>query len=135
MGTIGRTGGLMIDWDSLIKREGAAVWRTVYRIVRNQADAEECFQETFLAAVEVADRQRVENWPGLLQRLATARSIDRLRRRVRRMRREEVAELRKRKATSQGRGSRPRRQNLPPHCGGRCHKFPCARRRCFACMN
>lgn len=83
----------MIDWDNLLRRESAAVWRTVYRIVRHQADAEECFQETFLAALEFANRQRVENWPGLLQRLATARGVDRLRKRLRRLRREEVAEL------------------------------------------
>ena len=83
----------MIDWNELLRREGAAVWRTVYRLVRNQADAEECFQETFLSALEVANRQPVENWPGLLQRLATVRSIDRLRKRLRRMRREEIADL------------------------------------------
>jgi RNA polymerase sigma-70 factor (ECF subfamily) len=83
----------MIDWNELLRREGSAVWRTVYRLVRNQADAEECFQETFLAALEIANRATVENWPGLLQRLATARGIDRLRKRLRRMRREEIADL------------------------------------------
>ena len=40
----------MIDWDELMGREGTAVWRTAYRLVRNEADADECFQETFLAA-------------------------------------------------------------------------------------
>ncbi len=83
----------MIDWDDLMRREGSAVWRTVYRIVRNLADPEECFQETFLAALEVNLRQRVQNWPGLLQRLATARAIDRLRKRRRRRRQEEIADL------------------------------------------
>ena len=76
-----------------MRREGSAVWRTAYRLVRNQADADECFQETFLAALEVSNRQPVRNWPALLQRLATSRAIDRVRKRLRRRRREEVADL------------------------------------------
>lgn len=83
----------MIDWDELMRREGSAVWRTAYRLLRNRADADECFQETFLAALEVANRQPVRNWPALLQRLATSRSVDRVRKRLRRQRREEVADL------------------------------------------
>lgn len=78
----------MIHWDELMRREGSAVWRTAYRLLRNQADADECFQETFLAALGVSNRQSVRNWPALLQRLATSRAIDRLRKRLRR--REEV---------------------------------------------
>jgi RNA polymerase sigma-70 factor, ECF subfamily len=83
----------MIDWDELMRREGSAVWRTAYRLVRNQDDADECFQETFLAALEISNRQPVQNWPALLQRLATRRAIDRLRKHLRRRRREEPADL------------------------------------------
>ena len=83
----------MIDWDGLVCREGAAVWRTAYRLLRNRADSDECFQETFLAALEVSSRQPVGNWPALLQRLATNRAIDRVRKRLRRRRREEPADL------------------------------------------
>jgi RNA polymerase sigma-70 factor (ECF subfamily) len=83
----------MIDWDELVEREGSAVWRTAYRLLRNRADADECYQETFLAALEVVNRQPVRNWPALLQRLATNRAIDRVRQRLRRRRREEVADL------------------------------------------
>jgi RNA polymerase sigma-70 factor (ECF subfamily) len=83
----------MIDWDELMRHEGPAVWRTAYRLVRNRADADECFQETFLAALEVSHRQPVRNWPALLQRLATTRAIDRLRKRVRRRRHEEIADI------------------------------------------
>ena len=83
----------MIDWDELMEREGPSVWRTAYRLVRNEADADECFQETFLAALELSNRQSVRNWPALLQRLATRRAIDRLRNRMRRERREEIADL------------------------------------------
>jgi RNA polymerase sigma-70 factor (ECF subfamily) len=74
----------MIDWDEIVRREGSAVWQTAYRLVRNRADADECYQETFLAALEFSNRQPVHNWPALLQRLATNRAIDRVRKRLRR---------------------------------------------------
>ena len=73
-----------VDWDGLVAREGPAVWRAVRRVVGNDADAEDVFQETFVAAVEVARREEVRQWRGLLLRLAHARSIDRLRLRYRR---------------------------------------------------
>jgi RNA polymerase sigma-70 factor (ECF subfamily) len=83
----------MIDWAEIIRREGPAVWRTAYRLLRNRADADECYQETFLSALELSNRQPVHNWPALLQRLTTSRAIDRLRKQLRRRRREEVADL------------------------------------------
>ena len=73
----------MIDWDGIIDREGPAVWRTVRRLLTRRADAEECFQETFLAALQLWRRQPVRSPRAALQRLATARAIDRLRRRYR----------------------------------------------------
>jgi RNA polymerase sigma-70 factor (ECF subfamily) len=82
----------MVDWDELVRREGPAVWRTAYRLLRDRADADECFQETFLAALEVSNRQPVRNWPALLQRLATNRAIDRVRKRLRRRVNEEVVD-------------------------------------------
>jgi RNA polymerase sigma-70 factor (ECF subfamily) len=78
----------MVDWDAIVARDGPAVWRTAYRLVGNRADAEDCFQETFLAALPIFRRERVECPQALLQRLATARALDRLRRRYRRARRE-----------------------------------------------
>jgi RNA polymerase sigma-70 factor (ECF subfamily) len=84
----------MIDWEELMRREGSAVWRTAYRLLRSEVDADECFQETFLAALEVSNRQPVRNWPALMQRLATSRAIDRIRKHLRRRQREEVADLR-----------------------------------------
>jgi RNA polymerase sigma-70 factor, ECF subfamily len=48
---------------------------------RNRADAEECFQEAALAALEFSRRKDVQHWRALLVRLATARAVDRLRRR------------------------------------------------------
>lgn len=79
----------MIDWEGILARDGPAVWRTAWRVLGNRADADEVFQETFVAALEFSRKQRVSHWRALLQRLATARAIDRLRQRVRRRGREE----------------------------------------------
>lgn len=74
----------IVDWDGLVASEGPGVWRTVRRLVGNDADAEDVFQETFVAAVELSRREPVRQWRGLLLRLAHARAIDRLRTRYRR---------------------------------------------------
>jgi RNA polymerase sigma-70 factor (ECF subfamily) len=73
----------MVDWDGIIDREGPAVWRTVCRLLTDRADAEECFQETFLAALQLWRREPVRSPRAALRRLATARAIDALRRRYR----------------------------------------------------
>lgn len=73
----------MVDWDGIIDREGPAVWRTVCRLLTHRADAEECFQETFLHALQLWGRQPVRSPRAALRRLATARAIDRLRQRYR----------------------------------------------------
>ncbi|MDB5301749.1 MAG: sigE 1 [Phycisphaerales bacterium] len=87
-----RTDFAMADWDGIVSREGPAVWRTAYRLLGNHADAEECFQETFLAALRLAERQPLRDAHAALQRLATARAMDRLRQRYRRRGREEAAD-------------------------------------------
>ncbi len=74
----------MIDWQVIIKKHGPAVWQTAYRLLGNHADAADCFQETFVSALEFCRRQRVRSFPAPLVRLATARAIDQLRRRLRR---------------------------------------------------
>jgi RNA polymerase sigma-70 factor (ECF subfamily) len=74
----------VIDWQTIIKEHGPTVWRTAYRLLGNRADAADCFQETFVSALEFCRRQRVRNFSALLTRLATARAIDQLRRRFRR---------------------------------------------------
>src|SRR3954469_9690311 len=73
----------MIDWDAILAHEGPAVWRTLWRLLGNRADADDCFQETFLAALTFSRAQKVRHWSALLQRLATARAVDRLRARYR----------------------------------------------------
>ena len=52
----------MIDWEGIVREHRPAVWRTAHRLLGNRADADECFQETFAAAVEWvrADRARSE---------------------------------------------------------------------------
>jgi RNA polymerase sigma-70 factor (ECF subfamily) len=71
------------DWQTIVTEYGPLVWRTAYRLLGNHADTADCFQETFLAALQVSQRQPVRNVSGLLVRLATTRAIDRLRQRGR----------------------------------------------------
>ena len=80
----------VIDWQTIVRNHGTAVWRTLFRLLGNHADADECFQETFASALTLirADSEPVRSWPALLTRLAVARGIDRLRQRVRRSSRE-----------------------------------------------
>jgi len=73
----------VIDWQMIIEEHGPAVWQTAYRLLGNRADAADCFQETFVSAVQFSRRRRVRNFSALLSRLATARAIDQLRRRFR----------------------------------------------------
>jgi RNA polymerase sigma-70 factor (ECF subfamily) len=73
----------MIDWRAILAEHGPAVWQTVYRLLNHHADALDCYQETFLAAYRVAQRQPVTNWAAFLTHLATRRAIDRLRQRIR----------------------------------------------------
>lgn len=74
----------MTDWEGILDRDGPAVWRTVWRLLGRRADADECFQETFLAALVASRREPIANPRALLLRLATRRAMDRLRDRYRR---------------------------------------------------
>jgi RNA polymerase sigma-70 factor (ECF subfamily) len=73
---------MTVDWE-IVQEYASLVWKTAYRVLGHEADAADCFQETFVSAMAVARRQTVANWPGLLQRLATARALDQLRKRLR----------------------------------------------------
>jgi len=74
----------MTDWEAIVAEHGPVVWRTAYRLLSNEADASDCMQEAFVAAVHVSRREAVRSWPALLKRLATRRALDRLRARMRR---------------------------------------------------
>ena len=80
------------DWNRITEEHAPAVWQTAYRLLHHQADAADCLQETFLAAFELAQHQRVRSMRGLLLRLATTQAIDRLRQRTRRARQESPCE-------------------------------------------
>lgn len=82
----------MPDWQEILSRDGGAVWQTAYRILRDRDDAEECFQEAFLAAWEFSRREEVQHWRALLLRLVTARAVDRLRRRRRQAAHQQAAD-------------------------------------------
>ena len=68
-----------MDWQATVNDYGPLVWRTVHRLLRNEADAEECFQETFMEAVKVARRRPIDNVPAFLVKIATFRAIDQMR--------------------------------------------------------
>ena len=55
----------------------------MYRLVGNDVDAADCFQEVFVDAWKFQQKEPVKNWFHLLKRFATARSLDRLRQRYR----------------------------------------------------
>ncbi len=74
----------MDDWDSIVRNHTPLVWGTAWRLLGDQAEAADCYQDTFLAALEVSRREPVRHWPALLTRIATIRAMDRLRRRLRR---------------------------------------------------
>jgi len=52
----------MPDWQEILSRDGPAAWRTVYRLLGNRAEADECFQKVCLAVLEVSRREVVHNW-------------------------------------------------------------------------
>lgn len=72
-----------VDWELVVRKHGPAVWYSAYRLLGNEADAADCFQETFVCALEVSRRQRVRHFPALLVGIATSRAINRLRQRKR----------------------------------------------------
>jgi len=77
-----------LNWQDIVKKHAKLVWQTSYRLLGDRADAEDCFQETFISAFKTANRQRIRNIPALLVHLATRRAIDMLRKRCSRLRAE-----------------------------------------------
>jgi RNA polymerase sigma-70 factor (ECF subfamily) len=73
----------MNDWSQVVQQYGSMVWKTVYRILNHDADAADCFQNTFLGAWQLEKAEPIHHWPAVLRRLATARALERLRQRYR----------------------------------------------------
>jgi RNA polymerase sigma-70 factor, ECF subfamily len=74
----------MSDLDAIVTAHADAVWRTANRLLDNHDDALDCYQQTFLDGLRVAEDGEVRHWRTMLVRIATRRAIDRLRERYRR---------------------------------------------------
>lgn len=72
----------MIDWQQVYDQHAQGVWKTTYRLLRDPDDAADAVQEAFVSAMEYAAFHEIRNWSGLLRRMATARALDRLRRKI-----------------------------------------------------
>jgi RNA polymerase sigma-70 factor (ECF subfamily) len=70
----------MVDWEQLFRDHSAAMWSAIYRLVPHSTDAEECFQQAWFAACEIAQKEAVQSWPALLRWLATVHALQRQRR-------------------------------------------------------
>ena len=68
------------DWDRIVELHAKRVFRVALRILGSVQDAEEVSQDVFTEAFRMHKRGPIQSWTGLLVRLATMRSIDRLRR-------------------------------------------------------
>jgi len=74
---------MTIDWRAILAEHGSRVWQTVYRLLNHHEDALDCYQDTLLAALHLAERQDIQDWGAVLTSLAARRAIDRLRQRIR----------------------------------------------------
>ena len=73
----------MADWSEIVQQHGWVVWKTAHRLLCNEADVADCFQNTFVSALKLSRTEAIRHWPALLRRLATARALERLRQRRR----------------------------------------------------
>jgi len=72
---------LTIDWQAIINEHGRAVWTAACRLLGNDTDAADCFQEVFADAFVFARRQQVKNFRSLLLRFTACRAMDIIRQR------------------------------------------------------
>jgi RNA polymerase sigma-70 factor (ECF subfamily) len=68
------------NWDRIIERHANRVFRVALRILGSVQDAEDVSQDVFTEAFQLHNAGPVQSWIGMLVRLATLRSLDRLRR-------------------------------------------------------
>jgi RNA polymerase sigma factor (sigma-70 family) len=72
--------GELPDWDRIVERHAKRVFRVALRILGSVQDTEEVSQDVFAEAFRLHTKGPIQSWTGLLVRLATLRSLDRLRR-------------------------------------------------------
>jgi DNA-directed RNA polymerase specialized sigma24 family protein len=68
----------MSDWQELRERYGPLVWTTVYRVLGNLDEAQDCFQDVFVEVIERSTPDTVQDWGAYLRWLATRRALNRL---------------------------------------------------------
>lgn len=61
----------MADWPAVVQQHTDLVGRTAYRLLGNEQDAADCFQETFLAALRLAQQRPIENRTAFLDKKPT----------------------------------------------------------------
>jgi RNA polymerase sigma-70 factor (ECF subfamily) len=71
----------MRNWDQIVREHGPGVFRQVQNILGQGPDVDDTVQEVFLEVFRLWEDRSVRNWGGLLNRIATNRAIDLLRRR------------------------------------------------------
>jgi RNA polymerase sigma-70 factor (ECF subfamily) len=69
----------MHDWPQIHEQFGPLVWRTVYRILGDHAEALDCFQDVFAELLKRSSSRSVGAWPAFLRWIAVRRALDRLR--------------------------------------------------------
>lgn len=67
-----------LQWQQMIEEHGAMVYTTSWKILRHRQDVEDIVQDVFAFAFINAEDRYVQNLGGWLRRLATWRSLDRL---------------------------------------------------------
>jgi RNA polymerase sigma factor (sigma-70 family) len=72
---------LAIDWQAIVNEHSSSVWKTALRLLGNDADAADCFQETFADALLFSKKHHIKNVRALLLRFAACRSLDIIRQR------------------------------------------------------
>ena len=67
-------------WERAVREHSRLAYRVAYAVLRNAADAEDAVQETFLKAFK-AKMSGIEDWAGLVARIAYRSALDILRKR------------------------------------------------------
>ena len=67
------------DWDQIVRQHGPGVFRAAWRVLANEADAEDVVQAVFLEANRLWRTRPAAEWVGMLRADGDAPGLDRLR--------------------------------------------------------